>query len=158
MLKIGIDPCFRKNGFGVCIIDKKDNTVRTIIFKSFLLFLDFVSVELIEQDCVFCVENSNLQNSTFKKLYGSKGERNSRDVGKNQAVSQLTVDFLIMKFGIERVLQISPLQKGTVWSATICKQVAREYKLTLLNDFDKKKDDDRSAFMCAIRVVNKIIF
>jgi len=58
-----------------------------------------------------CVENSNLQNATFNMI-GTKAEvaRKSRNVGANQAVSQIICDAI--RFKCAKFLEISPLKKG----------------------------------------------
>jgi hypothetical protein len=47
-------------------------------------------------------------------LTGSRPEvaKKSRSVGKNQAISQVTVDYLCHVFGENMVIEISPKEKG----------------------------------------------
>lgn len=113
MIQIGVDPAFRKNGFAICIIDE-DKDVRSIRFKTFLDFLSWLWTDgEAPAKAVVVVENSNLQKSTFD-MKGSKAEvaRKSRNVGKNQAISQATVDAFRAKYGDHLVFGISPKQKG----------------------------------------------
>lgn len=116
MILIGCDPAFRKNGFAICIIDE-DRTVRCIQFKTFLEFLSWLWAEgSAPERAVVTIENSNLQNATFD-MSGSKAEiaRKSRNVGKNQAISQATVDAFKAKYGKD-VFGISPKEKGGKWT------------------------------------------
>lgn len=110
---IGIDPAFRKNGFAAAFIDLTDNTLRVKRYKGVTTFLRFVMSEDAppKEGTLFIVENSNLQNVSFDKR-GNKMElsRKSRNVGANQAVSQITVDFLEEE-GYE-VYGVSPRNKG----------------------------------------------
>ena len=118
-IRVGIDPAFRKKGFAMCIID----TEHTAKFKIFNSFLDFVTWSLHDrpENAIWMVENSNLQTKCWQK--------NAMSVGKNQAASQYTVDFL-KALGCE-VYEISPLQKGRVWSNTIFQNAV--YVLSLIH-------------------------
>lgn len=116
MIQIGVDPAFRKNGFAICIIDE-DKDVRAIRFKSFLDFLSWLWVDgEAPTNAIVVVENSNLQKSTFD-MSGSKAvvARKSRNVGKNQAISQAAFDALKVRYGTN-VFEVSPKQKGGKWS------------------------------------------
>lgn len=124
---IGIDPAFRKDGFAICIIDDSDNSVSFKVFRNGLL--DFFSWILDDApdpiQVVFCVENSNLQDDTFD-MRGSKAvvAKKSRSVGKNQAISQNTVDILIAR-GFT-VVNISPKSKGKKWTEFECLAVSKQ--------------------------------
>ena len=107
---IGIDPAFRERGFAICIIDEvKDVDFK--IFHSFLSFLDWIVAA--PDNVIVCIENSNLQNATFN-MNGNKAQvaSMSRDVGKNMAASQYTVDSCVKFFGDENTLELSPKEKG----------------------------------------------
>ena len=95
----------------ICSIEGKDVYFKT--FKSYLEFLGWVLNGDAPENGKWGVENSNMQNTTFD-MSGSKEKiaSKSRNVGKNQAVSQLTVDLLKVKFGAKNVFSISPKQKG----------------------------------------------
>ena len=127
---IGIDPAFRKNGFSIAIIDYSDRTVNFKTFKNG--FIDFSSWLLHDspQSAVVCIENSNLQNSTFD-MSGSKRviAQKSRNVGKNQAISQNTYD-LCKVFDKFKTYGISPQQKGKKWTKLIFKGVLESERLT----------------------------
>jgi len=116
MIQIGIDPAFRKNGFAICIIDE-DKDVRCIRFKTFLDFLSWLWVEGEAPEKAICVvENSNLQKKTFD-MTGSRAvvARKSRNVGKNQAISQAAYDAVKLKYG-DLAHEVSPRQKGGKWT------------------------------------------
>jgi hypothetical protein len=148
---IGIDPSFRKDGFAICIIDE-DNTANFIRFGGMLEFIEWLFDA--PQNGFYCVENSNLQNQTFD-MRGTKQliAKKSRDVGKNQAVSQLTVEKLEKDFGKENVLGLSPAQKGAkIEDNAIFMQIVKQEGITLLNYKGlNKEQDERDAFMLAIK-------
>lgn len=120
LVVIGIDPAFRKRGFAVSIHDLREKSLRFKIFKDGLLqFLRWIpeqktaaSLEGIK--VIVGVENSNLADYTFSK-YQRKGFNNalakSRDVGKNMAASQNTVDLVKHEFGEEAVFEFVPSLK-----------------------------------------------
>lgn len=172
-LWIGIDPAFRANGYTIAIIDATDSTVRFIQFKNG--FIDFIGWFLHESpdQAVVCVENSNLQNKTFKvaekksaikKQMMRKGKsakqaeiiadsslhKMSRDVGKNQAISQNTVDLLMYKYP---VVDISPKDKGAKWD-----QQRFEIELKKNKHIVNKKrsnQDERDAYALALIALKK---
>lgn len=114
---IGIDPAFRDNGFCLCAIKGEE-----VLFSNYKLgFLDFMedikSVDGVDySETIIAVENSNLQNTSFDTT-GSKGviARKGRNVGSNQAISQLVVDF-IKRYTKAKVLDLSPQRKGRKWN------------------------------------------
>lgn len=167
-LFIGIDPAFRVDGFAMCIIDMSDKTVLFKMFKNG--FLDFVGWFLHEspETALFCVENSNLSNVTFwthkdkktKRLLTSAQARYnpnavkispqelakvSRNVGKNQAISQNVVDLLNTKYP---VVNISPKDKGKKW---LKNKTAQAYLYTekLKATKNTTNQDERDALLLA---------
>ena len=123
---VGIDPAFRKYGFCLCCIDTSDNSVTFKTFKNG--FIDFCSWIIndapAQEDCIICVENSNLQDMNFdttgsRILVAMKG----RNVGKNQAISQNTVDVL-MANGF-KVVDLSPREKGGKYTQHIFDNVVK---------------------------------
>lgn len=111
MIQIGIDPAFRDSGFTICII--QDKIVSFYTMKTFINFLEWVNANehIIDDHHIIVVENSNLQNLTFN-MNGSKliVAKMSRNVGANQAISQLVVDYL--EYNNFNVIGISPKDKG----------------------------------------------
>lgn len=110
---IGVDPAYRKNGFYICSINNK-----TVSFSRMSSFIDYVRFidELKETnvDCIVCIENSNETNHTFvgRTVTGKQArEKISRDVGKNQAVSQMAVDYAKHRLD-DSVYSVSPALKG----------------------------------------------
>ena len=146
---IGIDPAFRKKGFGIAIIDKQDKTVNFKVFKNG--FLDFQSwlISDAPQVAVICVENSNLQKTTFDMSGGIRVvARKSRNVGKNQAVSQLTVDVCRLTKGFTTI-EISPFEKGRKWSERTALAVMRQDGLSFYKE--KLSQDEIDSLQIALK-------
>lgn len=148
---IGIDPSFRENGMGICrmYIDEKDVKMTFVYVQNVIDALGiFEKAAIITSDVVFVVENSNLQNVTFAKYKGSLHElqKISRNIGANQAVSQLIVDYLRAKSC--EVVEVAPDVKGRKWSQHECKAVAKEYGIDWP---ERTSQDKRDAFKLAIQ-------
>ena len=133
---IGLDPAFREGGFGAAIIENRVVAFGTI--RNFADFLNYCDAAAsVYPRALWCVENSNLDNTTYEYLRGGNTRTlmaKSRDVGKNQAISQVVCDYLVKKFGAERVTAISPRQKGAKWGVFNGKRnmsVAREIARTV---------------------------
>jgi hypothetical protein len=146
MVVIGIDPAIRKNGFALCFYDTINKTVDFEIMD----FIDFI-IYIMDNDTLiykFCVENSNLQNLSFD-MKGNKGvlARKSRNVGMNQAVSQLTCD-LLKRRGFE-VVEISPKQKGAKLEHETFKALTMNMKVANYKGL-KGEQDKRDAFKIAL--------
>lgn len=109
---IGVDPAFRAGGFWAAILDMEDKTLRFMEF-DLLSWHDFLRSPDAPAQCFICVENSNMQNKSFD-LTGTKAEvaRKGRNVGCNQAVSELTYRSAVLRYGARNVFQISPKEKG----------------------------------------------
>lgn len=148
MVKIGIDPAFRKTGFAAVIIDEAGE-VQAYQFKGFLDFLRFVQSKEWPDKLRIIIENSNLQNTSFD-LKGTKGvvARKSRNVGANQAASQYTVDFCKLHFGTEKVHEVSPKRKGKKWTAQQFKLIVSQNKHTLVGK--NWGQDKRDAYKLAL--------
>lgn len=148
---IGVDPAFRANGFAIAIIDKTDNTVLFKVFKDG--FLGFTSWFLSDSPeiCIVCVENSNLQNTTFD-MRGNKNviAMKSRSVGKNQAISQCTVDLLRTKY---KVVDCSPRQKGGKWNDKQYNAAMKVNKHTTTKKTSNQ--DERDAYKLALIALNQ---
>ena len=130
---IGLDPAFREGGFGAAIIEQG-----IVTFGNIANFADFLNYcDIAPAGVLWCIENSNLDNTTYEYLRGGNTRTlmaKSRDVGKNQAISQVVCDYLIKKFGAERVTAISPRQKGAKWGVFNGKRnmgIAREIARTV---------------------------
>jgi hypothetical protein len=150
---IGIDPAFRKKGFCMCIIDGQ-----IIDFITYEYFADFIIwiANNKERDIIFSVENSNLQNITFD-MTGSKKvtARKSRNVGTNQAVSQITVD-IIEKFGYS-CAQYSPMAKGRKITDKEFRFFANNLGVTQIKNYKGNitEQDKRDAFMLCFKTMKK---
>jgi len=149
MLKIGIDPAFRKSGFAICIVDTDDRTARFIIFKNgFMDFCGWVFHDAPGKELkpIFVIENSNLQEAFFVKDL-----KYAEAVGKNKAASQYTCDLLTQWYGIERVYPLSPYEKGAkVTDLKVFAAIARGYELINYKGLASEQDK-RDAFMLAIK-------
>lgn len=128
---IGLDPAFREGGFGCAIIEQG-----IVTFGNIGNFADFLNYcDIAPDGALWCVENSNLDDTTYQYLRGGNTRTlmaKSRDVGKNQAISQVVCDYLVKKFGAEKVTAISPRQKGAKWgifngkrNMSIAREIAR---------------------------------
>lgn len=105
---IGIDPAFRKAGFAIAIEDSSRELSFKVFKNGFEEFFYFMLHDAPEL-CIVGVENSNLQKVTFNP---KAGPRQHRSVGKNMAVSQMTVDFCRTLLGEDKVFEFSPREKG----------------------------------------------
>lgn len=151
-VNIGIDPAFRKNGFGVCFHDLTDNTMSFEMYGSFIDFVYFLMSDDAPSEARCIIENSNMQNSSFD-IRGNKPEvaRKGRNVGTNQAVSQLTVDLCRRKYGKNNVREVSPKQKGSKWNATYFKRIIASLGITLVTTSNNQ--DFRDAAKLALMKV-----
>ena len=142
---IGLDPAFRKNGFGLCSIEGDDVYFKR--FKNYAHFLGWLNNDRPES-AFFCIENSNLTDATFYRGGSIPSQlKQSRNVGKNQAASQIAVDLLRIMYGKENVHDISPRQKGRKWSKAHLQHIAKQEKHKLPN---KIKQDEIDAYQIAL--------
>lgn len=160
---IGIDPSYRKNGFAICVIGGSE--AYFFVLDGFLEFIEWVnnwkkaneSWQEFKLNLKFCVENSNLQNVTFD-MRGNKNviAKISRDAGKNQAISQCTVDYLKAVFSQENVFELSPIEKGKkIENNAVFVAYAESLGIKLNNYKGKKVEQDkRDAFLLATKLLN----
>jgi len=143
MLRIGIDPAFRKDGFTVCILDHE----KTVSFKVFKQSRNFFAwINDIPSPSKIAIENSNLDSFMYNKK-GSREpmgvyEKRCMSVGKNQAMSQLAVD-ICQDLG-HVVFSIKPSQKGKKPELKWVMRISSAYKFKLLSI--PNKEDERDAF------------
>lgn len=145
-IRIGIDPAFRKNGFGLCIIDETSD-VRFLRLSSFQDFVFWLMTDAPAGGVRCVVENSNLQDVTFRRG-GRITHSQSRDAGKNMAISQCVYDLCVWKWGMPCVCGLSPREKGAKWSLPFAQGVARSMGLKLPA---KMRQDNIDAFQLAVR-------
>ena len=147
-LFIGIDPAFRAGGFSMCIINTNTNNVHFTTFKKgFLGFAWWFANDSPDvEKALFCVENSNLTRATFDTR-GNKlvVARKSRNVGKNQAISQNTADLIRTIYAL---IDLSPSQKGGKWTAEQFKQVVKDEGHTVIKG--RTNQDERDAYKLAL--------
>lgn len=150
MTFVGVDPAFRKYGMSACMLNEK--SARFFTYRSVTDFIMewIVSRARLSQDYtranspIFIVENSNLQNTTFYK--DSKFQaRISRNVGANQAASQIIIDLL--KVFYTNVYEVSPKQKGSKLNDKIFRAYTDQKKIELVSY--RGKQDERDAFKIA---------
>lgn len=154
-ITIGIDPAFRKNGFGVCVIDETGEA-QGYQFRGLLEFIRWVDSQCFHDRVIVGIENSNMINATFD-MKGTKGAiaRKSRNVGANQAASQYTVDFCRWFFGPGKVFEISPKDKGGKYDQKTFQQVVKQEGHTI---FGKWNQDKRDAYKLALIAKKKFGF
>jgi len=146
---IGIDPAFRSNGFWICEIYPQTNTVAFSCMKEFIHFIQYIE-EQDKENTITVIENSNLQNVTFLSCQMSVvAAKMSRNVGANQAISQITVDVCIHFLGKENVKELSPLQKGTKWDNATMLAASKAHKLVNYKGL-KGEQDKRDAYKLAL--------
>lgn len=153
MTYIGVDPAYRDGGFWVCEI--MGAIVAFYKMKGFIEFVKYID-ELAEKtiDVSICIENSNETNHTFispKVRNSAAREKISRDVGKNQAISQMSVDYCQYMLG-SGVYSVSPAEKGMKWTDKIARAEAKNHGLELfLYKGLVSEQDKRDAFKLALR-------
>lgn len=154
---IGLDPAFRAGGFGCCeFILSQEKGIEAI---NFIKLPNFISFLQLVRDCDghgvhWGIENSNLQNVTFGYNSSGKGlNKISRNVGANQAVSQITVDILCYHFSENYVHEFSPKDKGGKWNQHQTKSVLFDLKYELKA---KTSQDERDALKIALLTLKKL--
>jgi hypothetical protein len=153
---IGVDPAFRNNGFYVCsIIEQKVEFIPIKTFIDFVSFVDALHESGVE--IYMCIENSNETNYTFvspKLKKASLREKVSRDVGKNQAVSQMSVDYAKHRIKYGYIYSVSPAQKGMKWSDFETRNTMISLNHEVLNYKGiNSEQDKRDAYKLALRAV-----
>jgi hypothetical protein len=153
ILYVGVDPAFRENGFYVCVLN--DNIADFQKMKTFIDFVEFIDkIADNNLEAFICIENSNETNHTFispKIRSAPAREKISRDVGKNQAVSQMSVDYAKYRLTIG-VYSVSPAEKGTKWDNRTMQFSLKESGYTVQNYKGLKGEQDkRDAYKLALR-------
>ena len=74
--------------------------------------------------------------------------RKGRNVGTNQAASQLAVEAARYKYGPASVVELSPLEKGAKWTSRQFQAVLKQERLTVYNLRDNQ--DARDAAKVAL--------
>ena len=144
MKYVGIDPAMRLNGLAVCVID--DNKLYFGRYKNLAAWImDSLNYD---KDIAVIVEDSSLQNITFRKHANVKASNKiSRNVGMNQCASRIIIDLLTLNG--HRVTGISPQQKGSKWTLDYCMSVIKGCKLEV-HDNKKLSQDEIDAFTLAL--------
>lgn len=165
---IGIDPAFRKDGMAMCIISFSPQSqqwkmeffkLKSVLdaCKHFMFSgRDATPDEKIAyRSLVFCVENSNDQSCTFDKS-GNKGvaARKSRNVGANQAVSQLICDIIKEFRPGATLIELSPLKKGS--KLTSAEFLASAKAHGVIYSGKTTSQDKRDAYKLALHAKRRI--
>jgi len=154
---IGVDPAYRKDGFYVCIILEDAVTFKKIIdIIDYVKFIDSVLDSGIE--AVIAIENSNETNHTFIAPSIRKPaarEKISRDVGKNQAISQMAFDYALYKLK-NNVYSLSPADKGIKLSHKYIEAMFLQYNQIVTNyKGNEGEQDKRDAYKLAMQAKNR---
>lgn len=152
MIKIGVDPAFRKSGFAIAIFQTETKTLRHIVFENFKHFAKWLMYESPEQAKVI-IENSYLQNTNFDKTGDREVlARKNRNVGMNQAVSQIVSEFFKARYGNQFVFDVSPKKKGGKWSKQTYLNILRQMKINCLTKANNQ--DIRDATKLALMKIH----
>jgi hypothetical protein len=154
---LGVDPAFRKNGFGVCAYDLTERTARFLRFTDPIAFYDWIRSDDAPdpETTVVCIENSNMQEQTFARhRFGSVPMQlaRSRDVGKNMAVSQMCVNAARRRY--PRVLELSPEQKGKKWTPDTFRAALNGDRVTVIGK--EPTQDEIDAYQLARAAANPL--
>lgn len=148
MVLIGVDPAFRKGGFWACFLDLDDCTAVFRQFRDVLTFDRFLHSPDAPEFAFVVVENSNLQNKNFD-MTGDRGTlaRKGRNVGTNQAVSELAVRSAQDRYGVDNVANVSPQKKGAKWPESYFQAALNGDKVRAVNYSGTQ--DERDAYKLA---------
>jgi len=101
-----------------------------------------------EKDLAIVVEDSSLQNITFRKHANVKASNKiSRNVGMNQGASRTIIDLL--ELNGHKVKGISPQHKGSKWTIDYCMSVIKAMKLEVHGN-KKLSQDEIDAFQIVL--------
>lgn len=151
MIKIGVDPAFRKKGFVVAMLNE-ENVLSFIVFENFTDFIFWVQNQMPKGNVKICIENSYLQNKTFD-MTGNKAviAKKSRNAGMNQAVSQIAYELFCKYAGKKNVLNLSPKAKGKKWTANdtkIIEGICMQHKITKTKKTWSQDERDAFKLLC----------
>ena len=156
MTLIGVDPALRLNGMAACFI-KDNKEVKFTKYKRFVDFIIDVSTWKAFVNPVILVEDSSLQNITFRSsINRAILSRMSRNAGMNQAASRISYEW-IKENGLQ-AYNISPEQKGRKWTKDIFLKIfEREgYKFEPHFKPAKISQDEIDCFTLALQAKNYI--
>lgn len=104
----------------MCFLDLTERTATFRTFRDVLIFDRFLHGADAPERAILCVENSNLQNVNFD-MTGDRPElaKKGRNVGTNQAVSELAVRSAVDRYGAFCVMNISPREKGKKYAEPV---------------------------------------
>ena len=148
---VGVDPAYREGGFYICeIIGNEVTFIKIKTFLDYIKYIDHLSDNKIE--AYICIENSNETNHTFispKIRSLAAREKISRDVGKNQAISQMAVDYANYRL-LYGIYSVSPAEKGIKWDHITTLAVAKSNCHELIKyKGNQSEQDKRDAYKLA---------
>jgi len=153
---IGVDPGLRLNGMAACFI-RPNKEVKFTKYKRFVDFILDVSTWKAFVNPVILVEDSSLQNITFRSsINRAILSRMSRNAGMNQAASRIAYEWI--KENKLQAYNISPEQKGRKWTKDIFLKIfEREgYKFEPNFKPNKISQDEIDCFTLALQAKNYI--
>lgn len=144
---IGVDPAFRQGGFWACVLDMETKKANYLQFQDLLHWHDWLRSGAAPQSAIVAIENSNEQNTNFDTT-GTRTElaRKGRNVGANQAVSELAYRSALRKYGRENVFSVSPREKGRKYTREQFSYVVRQDGVDHPGDTNQ---DQRDAYKLA---------
>jgi hypothetical protein len=147
---IGIDPAARKLGCALCVIIPAENRAEFHRFDNALELVEFIAGV---KNAIFCVEDSNLINATYRfSASAAVQNRMSRNAGANQGISKLICEYLEKRYGTNNVLRLSPKGKGApVLDHDRFAKLLKGAGYTTIKHERKIVNDDRVAFHLAQR-------
>lgn len=145
---LGIDPAFRQEGTALCLLENK-----TLTFwrpQDLWELMDWIRVHRERLDYVM-VEDSYQDKVTYPRSVNKKSvvAKISRDVGMNQAASQYIISWAIKCMGEDKVLGVTPAQKGKKQPDNIFRGIVRQDGLQIESGYKRQKNyqDERDAYM-----------
>lgn len=158
MLVIGIDPAARRNGFWIAILNTIERTVEFKGFKNYNAFFKWILDLPKDRKYFFAIENSNLDNVSYLTSENvGKAAKMSRDVGKNQDVSQNCVDAVREEIGKDCYVEYSGKSKQKGWKAEysekIFPSILKSDKYTLITP--NTNQDQRDAYHLAMMAIRE---
>jgi len=150
MIYVGVDPAYRKGGFAVAVLEKK--SMYFIKFDNVFFFYEWLKEKRAEQvSAFFCVENSDITNHTFFRLGArtpSALAKVSRNAGKNQAVSNLACLAIELVYGGDRLISLSPAQKGKKVSKAYFSELLKQEGISIASASRLTQDEVDAGMLC----------
>lgn len=165
---IGIDPASRKGGFALFIFCSGTRKAEAVSFEwPEDAFTTLAVYAESHPDAVICIENSDGAETGIFEKYRAEFRKDvktmgiekasailttkARGIGKNQAISAMTVRICKKLFPNGIVMDITPKQKGIVMDSKLVERAIAMRGMVFDNPKDKPTNEDqRSAFTCML--------